>query len=304
MPDDVLEGRPCPCAEDQGWRCQYPEAICVRDPADAQVGQDAGPDADGGPNGDDAGESEDGGVVDAGGDSGTIDAGPSDAGPFDAGPFDTGPPDLGLPDPTLRLWLPCETDLLDASRHSVTATCTGSGCPSVGTFEGRQACEFDGVDDDLEVSATELLVDQEHTLSAWVRLLSTADYPHVFGRPYGTGTDNTYELYVILLSGIPNFAYKIDDGTSVEIYEPATDVLDRWVHLAATYDGAIMSLYIDGAFVSATARDQPLYDASPLLIGADEDSGVRRRRWTGWLADLRVYDRALARAEVAALAAE
>src|SRR5690606_25485987 len=74
-----------------------------------------------------------------------------------------------------------------------------------------------------------------------------------------------------------------------------------WVHVAATYDGSVMRLYIDGQEDSSKPLASPAISAndSPLSIGRDLGG---TGSFTGALDDVRVYNAALAAADVAELA--
>lgn len=92
----------------------------------------------------------------------------------------------------------------------------------------------------------------------------------------------------------------------------ASPALDRWVHVAGTYDSARseMVLYVDGEVIGRepATGDIRLDDGSfdrPLAIGAelntssiDDASG----EFDGYIDDVRLYDRALEAAEIKALA--
>ena len=74
-----------------------------------------------------------------------------------------------------------------------------------------------------------------------------------------------------------------------------------WMHVAATYDGAIMRLYINGVQEASLATTVPITTNNlPLTIGAQD--GTTASRWfMGWMDDARVYNRALSLAEIQAL---
>jgi hypothetical protein len=83
-------------------------------------------------------------------------------------------------------------------------------------------------------------------------------------------------------------------------------VSGRWAHVAATYDGAVGSLYVDGV-LAGQARIDP-FEASrgPAFVGARPDASGKRSRspaaFDGRMDELRIYRGALAAEEVAALA--
>jgi hydrogenase maturation factor HypE len=72
--------------------------------------------------------------------------------------------------------------------------------------------------------------------------------------------------------------------------------LSAWTHLAATYDGATLRLYVNGTQVAAKALTGSLAAGTqPLRIGGN---GVWGEWFAGQLDEIRVYDRALTAAEV------
>jgi hypothetical protein len=80
-----------------------------------------------------------------------------------------------------------------------------------------------------------------------------------------------------------------------------------WYHVAGTYDGAQIALYVDGAQEDASPYDQPLYLGDrPVFLGRSGECGGPGEDnydgpMDGWLDDVRIYDRALNAAEVTAL---
>jgi hypothetical protein len=85
---------------------------------------------------------------------------------------------------------------------------------------------------------------------------------------------------------------------------PAAIPLDSWTHLAATYDGSEVRLYVNGAMVESTEADSPIDGkATALCLGCGQNGdNVVSEPATGRLDDLRFYNRALSDAEVAAIA--
>jgi hypothetical protein len=72
---------------------------------------------------------------------------------------------------------------------------------------------------------------------------------------------------------------------------------NRWVHLAATFDGEIMRLYLDGQECGTLARPGPLRPChAPLVLGS-YDVG-HSAHFTGLLDDVRLYRRVLGPEEI------
>ncbi len=74
-----------------------------------------------------------------------------------------------------------------------------------------------------------------------------------------------------------------------------------WMHVAATYDGTTMKLYINGVLESSMAASVPIATNDlPLTLGA-QDGATASRWFLGWMDDVRVYNRALTAEEILAL---
>jgi Concanavalin A-like lectin/glucanases superfamily/Animal haem peroxidase len=87
----------------------------------------------------------------------------------------------------------------------------------------------------------------------------------------------------------------VNDDSVNAIGAPGSIPLNAWTYLAATYDGSVETLYVNGAPVSSTPLAGPLPVANtPLQIGTS--------MWGEWfrgsIDEVRVYDRALSQSEV------
>jgi len=78
--------------------------------------------------------------------------------------------------------------------------------------------------------------------------------------------------------------------------------IGAWHHVAGTYNGGTMSLYVDGGWVRSTPAGGAVpRSAGPLVIGW-RSGGAPTERFNGTIDDVRVYDRTLASEEVRNLA--
>ncbi|MEC4814385.1 MAG: LamG domain-containing protein [Scytonema sp. PMC 1069.18] len=94
-----------------------------------------------------------------------------------------------------------------------------------------------------------------------------------------------------------------DNGTLREgdIYSGIPDV-NRWIHMAGTYDGSMMRLYVDGVEID----NQPLtgsirVDDNPVTIGGEENGAepqVVDGEFEGLIDEVRIYNRALDASEI------
>jgi len=76
-----------------------------------------------------------------------------------------------------------------------------------------------------------------------------------------------------------------------------------WHHVAGTYDGTYMRLYVDGLVDAYESHpDQTIAtDTGDLFIGIEDNMSDD---WDGWIDDVRVYDRALSQEEISWLAGQ
>jgi hypothetical protein len=78
-----------------------------------------------------------------------------------------------------------------------------------------------------------------------------------------------------------------------------------WTHVAATYDGSQLTIYIDGSpSGSATISGQTCSNDEPLAVGAKNApaSGLLEAFWDGRLDDVRIYGKAFSAARISRLA--
>jgi hypothetical protein len=80
------------------------------------------------------------------------------------------------------------------------------------------------------------------------------------------------------------------------LYAPAALSVNTWSHVAATYDGAQMRLYVNGDEVANRAQTGAISTSTDnLIIGANSSSGFH---WLGRIDEVRIYRRALSAVEI------
>lgn len=135
------------------------------------------------------------------------------------------------------------------------------------------------------------------TVECWVKTdLAGQDNKWLVNRVYSGGIDTGYRLGV--LAGMPCFEVP---QTSWSHHLKGNKPLPtgRWVHLAGTFDGQIMRLYMDGEEVGTMDRPGPAKaNDFPLCLGSYEAGHAAY--FTGLLDEVRLYDRALTGEEVRA----
>ncbi|SFU79375.1 Por secretion system C-terminal sorting domain-containing protein [Pontibacter akesuensis] len=139
------------------------------------------------------------------------------------------------------------------------------------------------------------------TLAAWIR-------PEKIGTMYviRKGINNVTDGYELSLSGNGQVFFRFNQASADDAYRlnsTATYPTDgaTWMHIAATYNGSVMKIYINGVENSSkTFNSPPPINTNNLIlaIGAQSD-GYRSLK--GGIDDVRLYTTALSAAEISEL---
>ncbi|MBI2530552.1 MAG: PKD domain-containing protein [Candidatus Diapherotrites archaeon] len=182
------------------------------------------------------------------------------------------------------------TTASDSSGNGNNGTLTnGPTWTSSGVF--GNALHFDGVDDHVLIPNSAGLGPNVVTAAAWVKLDS---YP---GGSYGAvigkyGGSNGY-LLSIRPDGQAQF-WVGNDAVSIAAYTWATTLqLNTWYHVAGTYDGSAVKIYLNGALGMS-------WNGSNALNSAAYDPSLGSQL-NGTIDEAVIYNRALSAGEIAAL---
>jgi uncharacterized repeat protein (TIGR01451 family) len=194
--------------------------------------------------------------------------------------------------------------LFDGSSYGNDAAVIGSPAWELGK-RGDYALDLSGtsqygsVPDDSSLDLTSAI-----TLAVWIRperyatqdLVKKATNSSVNGYELSlatTKTDNSSQRPFFRINQVASGdTYRINAATMYP-----TD--GSWMHVAATYDGTTMRLYINGVLESSLAAPAIALNDVPLSIGAQNDG---TRGLMGGMDDVRVYNRALTLQEIQVLA--
>jgi hypothetical protein len=159
-----------------------------------------------------------------------------------------------------------------------------------------KALSFNGTSSWVTVEdAASLRLTTGMTLSAWVNPATVANWRSVVGKELSAG-GVSYLLYAANGSSVPSGWAKV----STEGHATANGVsplpVNAWSHLAFTFDGAALRLFVNGQQVAQTPHSENLIaDGSPLRIGGNKIWG---EYFNGLIDEVRVYNRAQTAAEV------
>ena len=104
----------------------------------------------------------------------------------------------------------------------------------------------------------------------------------------------TWGLYAAGAGGLPS-GHAVTDAERIARGSSRVPLTPTWTHLATTYDGAQVRLYVNGRLVAGAPQHGPLRDGS----GALRLGGTSAGEWfDGLIDEVRVYDRALTGGEL------
>lgn len=167
-------------------------------------------------------------------------------------------------------------------------------CPKQGQLVNSSCGTFDG--NDYVTTTLSIANWTQVSCSAWVRSTNTlASNPAIFGRQsYSQG----FELRMVSANERPYFEVKGSLGTAIAETTNALTV-GQWHHVAGTYDGTTIRLYMDGQLVSETEQSGVNFGGNDTVIIGARQATTTSLYWYGQIMDARVYDRGLSSAEVA-----
>jgi hypothetical protein len=184
------------------------------------------------------------------------------------------------------------TTTADASGNANTATISGATWNVSGKF--GKALSFNGSSSLVTIPDSNFIdLTTGMTLEAWLNPSALSGWRAAMLKEASGGL--AYSLYAH--DNAPRPAATINTG-GIDRSTPGTAALalNTWTHLAATYDGATLRLYVNGAQVSSLAVTGNLITSTGALrIGGNTIWG---EYFSGLIDEVRVYNRALTPAEI------
>jgi len=186
------------------------------------------------------------------------------------------------------------TTAADSSGQNNIGTISGATWITTGKF--GNALSFDGVNDIVNIAdANSLDLTNAMTFSAWVYPTTQTGWRTILMKE-GTG-DLAYSIYASGDTAAPSTFIRIGNNQRSSL-APSTIPPNAWAHVAATYDGANLRLYVNGTQVSSTAVTGSIAATTKALrIGGNTIWG---EYFSGRIDEVRVFNRALTAAEIQA----
>jgi len=177
----------------------------------------------------------------------------------------------------------------DNSGHGNTGTISNATWSTAGKY--GNALSFNGSSSRVTIPDTAALhLTTAMTLEAWVRPATTqSSWRDIVYR----GNDN---YYLATFGGKPVAGLTLAPSTNSNTFAPTALAVNTWTHVAQTFDGSTVTLFVNGIQVAATSISGSIQNTTnPLEIGSDHIFG---QYFQGLIDDVRVYNVALTAAQI------
>lgn len=195
---------------------------------------------------------------------------------------------------SLQVWLPLNGNLNNQGLSEVTVTNNGATVDNNGKIG---SCYSFDTGKYLTVTKPVALT-KEISYSCWVNLSSwnSTSWDCILSLATGTNWEAS-RATLCRNGGGTNLTWNIANGSSYSSVNSNTSLsLNTWYHIACTYDGAKLRIYINGVEDnSASTSLTPNYSSANLRIGSWSGDNYNLK---GFLNDVRVYNHCLSAKEV------
>jgi hypothetical protein len=201
-----------------------------------------------------------------------------------------------VPTTGLVAWYPFNSNGNDASNHNNTLGNYGATFVADRFGNPAAAASFNGSSNWFQINAPSFTFSQggQFTYSVWMK----KSVQPLAGIALMIGT-NTAGNFISIIQGATEVQFGTNKQQSAWIWLTCPDTIGAWMHIVATYNNGVMSLYKDGVFQSSsnftytgsTAVNMPFY------VGR----GINGGYYAGLLDDVGVWNLALSPLQVTAL---
>jgi hypothetical protein len=161
------------------------------------------------------------------------------------------------------------------------------------------ALSVDGIDDYVDCgNGASLNITDTISLSAWIKAVDIANAQH---NPFIAKGDTAYAIKHNTNNRLEFFVYNNNAWHTATSAVLNADYNNSWHHVAGTFDGVQLKLYLDGKVVGNNLYTGPIA-TDTYNVNLGRNSQNTDRLYYGLIDDARIYHGVLTKAEIAALA--
>jgi len=160
------------------------------------------------------------------------------------------------------------------------------------TSDAGHALHFDGSDYVDFGTTLALNPTSAFTIEAWVKS-EASGWSNVLGR-YNR---HVMAAYALLIPGTNKFRFTVESPYR-EVNATQEIVLNKWIHVATTYDSSKIRLYLNGVLENSSNATNINETYVKTLIGAALDTGQPVSFFTGWIDEVRFWNTARTQSQI------
>ncbi|MES2331495.1 MAG: LamG-like jellyroll fold domain-containing protein [Bacteroidota bacterium] len=184
--------------------------------------------------------------------------------------------------------------------YTVTASlngCQGSSNTVVTVAPKASGLNFDGADDIVVIPNSPQFNTNEFSIEAWIYPTGSATVIQNVASK-SSNSDNTGYKFPKTQDNWSSFAFELNINHSwITLTAPIPGTgINRWNHVAATFDGYFMRIYLNGALVAVQEVNGTVtMNSNPLTLGNQQG---RAEYYKGKVDELRFWNRAVSQCEI------
>ncbi len=188
--------------------------------------------------------------------------------------------------------------IYDSSGFSNTGAATGTTWLSASSCRAGPCLDFDGVNDYINLpNAVEK--SSAITVSAWINSTENDDFRPIMDRADTAGATSAGWRFDTRISGALRFRVHTTSGV---VSPEGGNVRDgNWHHVAGTFDGKTVRVYVDGSEVASAALSGNIDYTGVTQLTIGSQVGGATNFFDAVIDEVRLYNRALTAAEISNL---
>jgi hypothetical protein len=156
------------------------------------------------------------------------------------------------------------------------------------TFSLCNVVNFDGIDDNINFKNNFNLNSGNFSIEAWVKPNATnGNTQTIISKRVSTSSNEGYDLRLVN----NHISFNWNNGNSITSTYPIS--VNRWYHIAVTFNGTSYNLYIDGIAVqTSVSGSNPLQNSAvDFIVGAMAQNNITPFNYfNGWMDELRIWN--------------